>query len=84
MHPAEEIVARCARLADAFRANNRLVAASRVAFARDGGDVITTCTAEGPPDGTPVPDYGELRNEVGLSDRDIMVTKHDWSPFYGT
>ena len=83
-HPAEEIVARCARLADAFRANDKLVIATKVAFARDGGDVIKTRTAESPTDLTPVPDYGELRTEVGMSDRDIVVTKHGWSAFYGT
>ncbi|HEY2042660.1 MAG TPA: isochorismatase family protein [Jatrophihabitans sp.] len=47
-HPADEIVARCAQLADAFRANGKLVAATKVAFAHDGGDVITTRTAESP------------------------------------
>jgi len=83
-HPAEEIVARCARLADAFRAKDKLVAATRVAFARDGGDVIKTRTAESLTDVKPVPDYGKLRPELALSDRDILITKHGWSAFYGT
>ena len=83
-HPSEQIVARCAQLADAFRANDKLVVATRVAFARDGGDVIKTRTAESPTDSKQVPDYVDLRSEVGLSDRDIVVTKHGWSPFYGT
>ena len=83
-HPAEQIVARCARLADAFRSKDKLVTATRVAFARDGGDVIMTRTAESPTGATPVPDYGQLRTELGLSDRDILITKHGWSAFYGT
>jgi nicotinamidase-related amidase len=83
-HPAEEIVARCARLADAFRASDKLVAATRVAFARDGGDVIKTRTAESPTDAKPVPDYGELCPQLALSDRDILITKHGWSAFHGT
>jgi nicotinamidase-related amidase len=83
-HPSEEIVARCAQLAEAFRANAKLVAATRVAFARDGGDVIKTRTAESRTGATPVPDYGQLRTELGLSDRDILITKHGWSAFYGT
>ena len=82
-HPSEEIVARCPQLPEAFRANAKLVAA-RVAFARDGGDVIKTRTAESPTDATPVPDYGQLRTELGLSNRDILITKHGWSAFYGT
>jgi nicotinamidase-related amidase len=83
-HPSGEIVERCARLADAFRVNDKLVIASKVAFARDGGDVIKTRTTESSTDLKPVPDYGELRTEVGLSDRDIVVTKHGWCAFYGT
>jgi nicotinamidase-related amidase len=82
--PADEIVARCARLADAFRATDKLVVASRVAFTADGGDVIKTRTAQRPTNGKQVPDYGEIRTEVGLSDRDIVVTKHGWNAFYGT
>jgi nicotinamidase-related amidase len=84
VHSSEEIVARCARLADAFRAHNKLVAATRIAFAPDGGDVIKTRTAQSPADVKPVPAYGELRAEMGLSDRDILVTKHGWNAFYGT
>ena len=83
-HPSEEIVARCAQLAEAFRANAKLVAATRVAFARDGGDVIKTRTAQSPTGATPVPDYGELRAEIGPSHGDMLVTKHGWSAFYGT
>jgi nicotinamidase-related amidase len=84
VHPSEAVVDRCARLADAFRTNDKLVIATKVAFARDGGDVIKTRTADSPTDSKPVPDYGELRTEVGLSDRDIVVTKHGWNAFYGT
>ena len=83
-HPAEQIVARCARLADAFRSKDKLVAATRVAFARDGGDVVKTRTAASRTDVKPVPDYGELRSELALSDRDILINKHGWSAFYGT
>jgi nicotinamidase-related amidase len=32
----------------------------------------------------PVPNYGELRSEICLSDRDLVVTKRGWSAFYGT
>src|SRR5580693_1325591 len=83
-HSSEAVVDRCARLADAFRANDKLVIATKVAFAHDGGDVIKTRTAESPTDSKPVPDYGELRTEVGLSDRDIVVTKHGWNDSDGT
>ena len=45
VHPSEQVVARGARLADAFRAHNKLVVATRVAFSPDGGDVLQTRTA---------------------------------------
>ena len=83
-HPSDQIVARCARLADAFRPSAKLVAATKVAFARDGGDVIKTRAAGRPADVTAIPDYGELHTELGLSDRDILITKHGWNAFYGT
>ena len=83
-HPSGEIVERCAQLADAFRLNDKLVIATKVAFDRDGGDVIKTRTAESATGSEPVPDYGELRTEVGLSNRDIVVTKRGWNAFYGT
>jgi nicotinamidase-related amidase len=83
-HPAEDIVARCARLAAAFRANDKPVIATGVAFAADGGDVIKTRTAQNSTDATLVPNYVQLRPEIALSDSDIIVTKHGWSAFYGT
>jgi len=46
--------------------------------------VIKTRTAQCPADAKTVPDYGELRTEMALSDCDILVTKHGWNAFYGT
>ena len=44
VHPSERIVARCGRLADALRANGKLVAATR--SPRDRGDVVKTRIAK--------------------------------------
>jgi hypothetical protein len=60
------IVARGARLADAFRAHKKLVVATRVAFSPDGGDVLKTRTAANRGSPTPTPDYGEFRSELKL------------------
>jgi hypothetical protein len=46
--------------------------------------VIKTRTAGRPADLTAIPDYGELHTELGLSDHDILITKHGWNAFYGT
>jgi nicotinamidase-related amidase len=82
--PSDQIVARGARLADAFRAHKKLVVATRVAFSPDGGDVIKTRTATNGTDPTPTPDYGEFRTELKLGDGDIPITKRGWNAFYGT
>jgi nicotinamidase-related amidase len=82
--PSDQIVARGARLADAFRAHKKLVAATRVAFSPDGGDVVKTRTAANRGGPTPTPDYGEFRSELKLGDGDIPITKRGWNAFYGT
>jgi nicotinamidase-related amidase len=82
--PSDQIVARGARLADAFRAHTKLVVATRVAFSPDGGDVVKTRTAANRGGPTPTPDYGEFRSELKLGNGDIPITKRGWNAFYGT
>ena len=82
--PSDQIVARGARLADAFRAHKKLVVATRVAFSPDGGDVLQTRTAANRGAPTPTPDYGEFRSELKLDNGDIPITKRGWNAFYGT
>ena len=82
--PSDQIVARGARLADAFRAHKKLVVATRVAFSPDGGDVLQTRTAANRGAPTPTPDYGEFRTELKLGNGDVPITKRGWNAFYGT
>jgi nicotinamidase-related amidase len=82
--PSDQIVARGARLADAFRAHKKLVVATRVAFSPDGGDVLQTRTVANRGGPTPTPDYGEFRSELKLGNGDIPITKRGWNAFYGT
>ena len=82
--PAPPIVERCARLAAAFRGGGKVVAATRVVFSADGGDVVRTRTAEPPPAITPAPDWGEFDAALALDERDLRITKRGWDPFYGT
>jgi nicotinamidase-related amidase len=82
--PSDQIVARGVRLADTFRAHNKLVVATRVAFSPDGGDVLKTRTAANRGGPTPTPDYGEFRSELKLGNGDIPITKRGWNAFYGT
>jgi nicotinamidase-related amidase len=82
--PSDKIVARGAQLADAFRATNKPVVATRVAFSPDGGDVLKTRTAANSVKPAPVPDYGEFHTELNLGNGDISITKRGWNAFYGT
>lgn len=82
--PPPPIVERCARLAAAFRGGGKVVAATRVVFSADGGDVVRTRTAEPPAAITPAPDWGEFDAELALDERDLRITKRGWDPFYGT
>jgi nicotinamidase-related amidase len=82
--PSDQIVRRGARLADAFRAHNKLVAATRVAFSPDGGDMIKTRAAASGFNPTPASDWAEFHTELNLSDGDISITKRGWNAFYGT
>lgn len=84
VHPSDKIVARGAQLADAFRAHDKPVVATRVAFSSDGGDVLKTRTAANRAKPTPVPDYGEFHTELKLGNGDISITKRGWNAFYGT
>jgi nicotinamidase-related amidase len=82
--PSDQIVARGARLADAFRAHKKLVVATRVAFSPGGGDVLKTRTAANRGGPTPTLDYDEFRSELKLGNGDIPITKRGWNAFYGT
>jgi nicotinamidase-related amidase len=84
VEPSDQIVDHGAQLADAFRAHNKPVVVTRVAFAADGGDVIRTRTAANGADPGAVPDYGEFRTELKLGNGDISITKRGWNAFYGT
>ncbi|MEV5505712.1 isochorismatase family protein [Streptomyces orinoci] len=79
VHPAEEIVARGARLAAAFRAHGLPVVLVRVT-----GPGAPGRTEMPPRQGEPPADFAELRPELGRQDGDIVVTKHTWGAFHAT
>ncbi|QIQ02871.1 isochorismatase family protein [Streptomyces liangshanensis] len=77
-HPAAEIVARSAELAEAFRAKGLPVVLVRVTSGAPG-------RTEGPARRLPPQaDWAELVPELGRRDDDIVVTKHTWGAFHGT
>ena len=84
VHPMSGVVANAARLADAFRRANLPVVLVTVAFAPDGADRVQTRT-EVPQRASPGdPDAWRVVAELGPKPGDLLVTKHQWSAFYGT
>lgn len=77
-HPAAEVVANSATLADAFRAKGLPVVLVRVTGGAPG-------RTEAPaPAGRPAADWADLSPELGPREGDIVVTKQQWGAFYGT
>lgn len=78
LHSAEEIVARAAELAAAFRAKDLPVVLVRVTGGAPGR------TEAGHGGGRPPADWADLAPGLGRQDSDIVVTKQQWGAFYGT
>ncbi|WP_399083845.1 isochorismatase family protein [Streptomyces sp. BBFR2] len=77
-HPSDEVVARSARLAAAFRARELPVVLVNVT----GGAPGRTETSRA--GGTPPADRAELVPELDRRPGDILVTKQRWGAFHGT
>jgi nicotinamidase-related amidase len=84
LRPFAEIVANSARLADGFRAAALPVVLVTVGFSADGVDRLTP-RAEVPARTLPSdPEFVALVPELGPKAGDILITKRQWSAFYGT
>jgi len=85
-HTAAEVVQNAARLTAKFRALGAAVVLVRVAFQPDYKDLLD------PPSDVPsqfsaaaLPaNWADLTPELGSSPTDIIITKRQWSAFYGT
>jgi nicotinamidase-related amidase len=78
VHPANEIVARTAKLARVFRENGLPVVLVNVAGPAPGR------TDAGRPNITYSPDWADLAPELDPQPGDHRVTKHCWGAFLGT
>ncbi|NEB06290.1 hydrolase [Streptomyces sp. SID13726] len=83
-HPGPEVVARTAKLADAFRARNLPVVLVRVSFAADGSDAVPGRTETSHPAGARPAGWDAVVPELSGHRGDITVTKHNWGAFHGT
>ncbi|GAA3579381.1 hydrolase [Amycolatopsis ultiminotia] len=83
-HALSEVLARSAGLAEAFRARGLPVVLVRVSASADGGDAVPGRTetprgAQSRPEG-----WDQIADELSGHPEDIVVTKRNWSAFYGT
>jgi nicotinamidase-related amidase len=84
VHPFRDIVAKTARLAEAFRAAELPVVLVTVGFSPDGGDMVRTRT-DAPPRAIPTaPEFFEVVPELGPKAGDLLVKKRQPNAFYGT
>ncbi|MDH6213886.1 hydrolase [Streptomyces pseudovenezuelae] len=79
-----EVVARTARLADAFRDRGLPVILVRVSFAADGADALSGRTEAAGRTGTPPEGWDRIVGELAGHAGDITVTKRNWGAFHGT
>jgi nicotinamidase-related amidase len=80
-HPAAQVVANCARLAEAYRSRGAAVVYVRVALgemAAHQTDVVSAHPASLPPNAC------QIVPEAGMQPGDTLVTKRQWGAFYAT
>lgn len=82
--PAEQVLSRGIRLADAFRAAGLPVVLVKVAWSPDGGDLPAGRTDRPGPSGAPPAEFSEFPAELAAGAHDIVVTKRHWGAFTGT
>jgi nicotinamidase-related amidase len=78
VHPVEEIAARAASLATAFRRHGLPVVLVNVTGGAPGR------TESSRPSFTPPPDWADLVDELQAQPADLLVTKQRWGAFHGT
>jgi nicotinamidase-related amidase len=83
-HSAADVVARCGKLADAFREQKALVVLVHVAFSADDGDRLKPEADSVQPTGPLPADWSDIVPEIGPRAGDIVITKRQWGAFYGT
>ncbi|MFE2050764.1 hydrolase [Streptomyces sp. NPDC059459] len=83
-HGSAEVVARSARLAEAFRARDLPVVLVRVSFAADGADAVPGRTEAGGAGGPRPEGWDVVVDELAGHPGDLTVTKRNWGAFHGT
>ncbi|NEB76157.1 hydrolase [Streptomyces sp. SID14478] len=83
-HTTDDVLERTVRLADDFRAKGLPVVLVRVSLAADGSDAMPGRTEAAGRTGTPPEGWDRIVDALAGHPEDIVVTKRNWSAFYGT
>lgn len=84
-HDSRDVLSNAAQLARAFRGAGALVVLVRVGYSVGAGEMLRTQVDQPRPASGPLPtDFSEIVEELEQVETDIVVTKHNWSAFYGT
>src|SRR4029079_9453229 len=83
--PSGDVVARCKRLAQAFRAVGAPVVLVTVGSAGDGKDMLApTADSPAPAAGARPANWSTVVDELDAQPTDLRIMKHQWGAFYGT
>jgi len=84
-HDSREVLSNAAQLARTFRGAGALVVLVRVGYSVGAGEMLRIQVDQPRPTSGPLPaDFSEIVEELEQVETDIVVTKHNWSAFYGT
>ncbi|MET3289111.1 isochorismatase family protein [Brevibacillus fluminis] len=79
----QAIVDKSRKLVELFRQKQGFLAFVRVAF-HDGQDALKPSTDQPAPTMKRSEDWADLVPELGVTDKDYVVTKRQWGAFFGT
>ncbi|WP_216628816.1 hydrolase [Neobacillus dielmonensis] len=84
-YSTKDVVSKAAKLINVFREEGAFVGIVRVT-SKDGKDVLKPLTDISSPliTGKPPKNPGDIVSEIGVTDTDFLITKHQWGAFYGT
>ncbi|NUP49263.1 MAG: hydrolase [Catenulispora sp.] len=82
--PSVDVIKNSVELAEAFRAQKLPVVLVRVTFAEDGADMVPGRTEQVRPTRPRPEGWDQIVAELAGHAGDIVVTKRNWSAFYGT
>ncbi|MCL5016143.1 MAG: hydrolase [Patescibacteria group bacterium] len=83
-HSAEEVVVNASKIAEACREKGIPVFLVRVTPSADMKDSLHPLSEHQMNRGQFLPDWADIVPQLGPTEKDFVITKHQWGAFYGT